>query len=114
MKTKEVREEKAPALSQREELVMELLLKRPAVAMYGLELVRESANRLKRGTVYVTLARMEEKGFVESSEGEPEPGMSGLRRPRYRATGFGQRVFQLTQEARQARQLMPAAVGGAA
>ena len=30
--------------------------------MYGLQLVAASRRRLKRGTVYVTLGRMEEKG----------------------------------------------------
>jgi DNA-binding PadR family transcriptional regulator len=34
--------------------------------MYGLKLIKASDERLKRGTVYVTLGRMEEKGFVRS------------------------------------------------
>jgi len=40
--------------------------------MYGLELVEASSGRIKRGTVYVTLYRMEQKGFVASHQ-EPGP-----------------------------------------
>ena len=36
--------------------------------MYGLELVTESEGALKRGTVYVTLGRLEEKGYVGQAE----------------------------------------------
>ena len=62
--------------------------------MYGLQLVEDSKGRLKRGTVYVTLGRMEEKGLIES-ELEPSPaGHGGLPRRLYRATGHGIRVFQ--------------------
>ena len=53
-----------PKLSPKEALILELLTSRGE--MYGLELVAESEGRLKRGTVYVTLSRMGEKGFVES------------------------------------------------
>jgi DNA-binding PadR family transcriptional regulator len=59
--------------------------------MYGLELVGAS-QAIKRGTVYVTLGRMADKGFVESREVKPqhEPGMP---RRLYRATAFGARMF---------------------
>ena len=59
---------------------------------YGLELVDASNGSLKRGSVYVTLARMEEKGFVESRQEEREPGVSGLPRRLYRATSYGRKV----------------------
>ena len=36
--------------------------------MYGLQLVEQSEGALKRGTVYVTLGRMEAKGLVESEQ----------------------------------------------
>jgi len=52
-----------PSMSPTESLVMELLRGRER---YGLELVDASGGALKRGSVYVTLARMEEKGFVDS------------------------------------------------
>ncbi len=61
--------------------------------MYGLQLVAGSRRRLKRGTVYVTLGRMEEKGYVVSRL-EPAPsGTGGLPRRVYEATAFGRRVL---------------------
>jgi DNA-binding PadR family transcriptional regulator len=60
--------------------------------MYGLELVKASGGTLKRGTVYVTLGRMQEKGFVESRP-ERTAGASGLPRRLYRPTGLGLRVL---------------------
>jgi len=49
-------------LSAKEELILQLLVRQQE--MYGLELVAASKRRLKRGTVYVTLGRMEEKGYT--------------------------------------------------
>ena len=49
-------------LSKKEALIATMLSAgRP---LYGLELVAESDGALKRGTVYVTLGRMEEKGWL--------------------------------------------------
>jgi len=46
---------------------------------YGLELVDASAGRLKRGSVYVTLGRMETKGFVASrQEGGPKSVLESM------------------------------------
>ena len=58
-------------MSRTESLVMELLRGRER---YGLELVDASGTALKRGSVYVILARMEEKGFVDSRQEERPPG----------------------------------------
>ena len=58
-----------PSMSQTESLVMDLLR---GSERYGLELVEASGGALKRGSVYVTLARMEEKGFIESRQEERE------------------------------------------
>ena len=79
---------KLPKLSGTESLILELL--RPQ-EMYGLQLVTESKGTLKRGSVYVTLGRMEEKGYVES-RAEEKPDHAGLPRRLYRATGLGMRV----------------------
>jgi DNA-binding PadR family transcriptional regulator len=35
--------------------------------MYGLEMVRASSGKLKRGSIYVTLTRMEDKTRVTSN-----------------------------------------------
>lgn len=77
-----------PKLSATESMILELLR---TDEMYGLQLVTESKGKLKRGTVYVTLGRMEEKGYIES-KAEEKPDHSGLPRRRYRATALGIRV----------------------
>src|SRR5688572_27279330 len=78
-----------PSMSRTEPLVLELLRARER---YGLELVDAAAGALKRGSVYVILARMEEKGFIESRQEERAPGASGLPRRLYRATPYGLKV----------------------
>ena len=50
--------------SAKESLILELLV--DGGELYGLQLVAASRRRLKRGTVYVTLGRMEEKGYISS------------------------------------------------
>jgi DNA-binding PadR family transcriptional regulator len=80
---------KLPTLTRTEKLILETLATRE---MYGLQLVAASRGKLKRGTVYVLLGRMEEKGFVESAA-EEKPQHSGLPRRLYRATGLGRRVL---------------------
>ncbi len=88
------RSDALPTLSGKERIVLELLAARKG-RMYGLELVAESRARLKRGTVYVTLGRMEKKGFIES-EPEKFADDSGLvPRRMYRATPFGLRVLRV-------------------
>jgi DNA-binding PadR family transcriptional regulator len=83
-----------PTLSAKERIILELLGNAPA-SKYGLQLVDESRGRLKRGTVYVTLGRMEQKGLIESEQ-EPAPaGQGGLPRRLYHATGHGIRVLQV-------------------
>jgi hypothetical protein len=61
-------------LSAKESLIFDLLIER--TSMYGLELVSASRGRLKRGTVYVTLGRMEDKGYI-TSRTEPAPADEG-------------------------------------
>lgn len=87
-----------PRLTGIESLILELLIDKPD--QYGLELVAGSHRRLKRGTVYVTLGRMEEKGLVESAP-EPPPEGAGPSRRIYRPTALGIRVFQAWQLMRQ-------------
>lgn len=48
-----------------ERLILSLLS--AAGPSYGLRLVEASRGRLKRGGIYVTLGKMEEKGLVSSS-----------------------------------------------
>jgi PadR family transcriptional regulator, regulatory protein PadR len=86
------RASRMPTLSGKETVILELLLE--GHEMYGLELVGASRRRLKRGTVYVTLQRMEEKGYVESRT-EAGRGDPGLPRRLYTATAAGRRLFDL-------------------
>lgn len=83
-----------PRLSRIEEVILRLLV---TEEMYGLQMVKAS-DKLKRGTIYVTLHRMEEKGFVESRVMEEDAG-SDLPRRIYRVTGLGERVLRATEQA---------------
>ena len=67
-----------------EHLILQLLTS--SGPTYGLDLVNSSNGRLKRGGIYVTLGRMEEKGLVTSA-----PGESGRRL--YRPTALGERAL---------------------
>lgn len=79
-----------PRLSSKEALILRLLISRRE--MYGLELVNESNGELKRGTVYVTLGRMADKGYVESRT-VPQDDGSGMPKRLFRVTGYGAKVL---------------------
>jgi DNA-binding PadR family transcriptional regulator len=80
-----------PTLPAKERLVLELLVAHGP--LFGLRLVQISGGALKRGTVYVTLGRMERKGLIASEPEPPTPGAIGLPRRIYRVTPFGERVL---------------------
>jgi DNA-binding PadR family transcriptional regulator len=80
-----------PRLSPKELLILELLSQDPA--MYGLQLVAASRRRLKRGTVYVTLGRMEDKGYITSRLEAAPPDVGGMPRRLYEPTALGRRVL---------------------
>lgn len=79
-----------PRLSAKETIILELLTS--GDALYGLQMVAASRGQLKRGTVYVTLGRMEEKGLVRSRAEDAPDGAGGLPRRLYSATPYGLRV----------------------
>src|SRR5918996_442755 len=79
-------------LPRKERLILELLVSNGP--SYGLQLVERSDGALKRGTVYVTLGRMEAKGLVESEQEPLPPGAIGLPRRIYRPTGLGVRMLR--------------------
>jgi DNA-binding PadR family transcriptional regulator len=81
-----------PTLPEKERLILELLVS--GGSMFGLQLVEASRGRLKRGTVYVTLGRMEEKGYVESEQETRPVGAIGLPRRFYRPTALGERALR--------------------
>src|SRR5260221_13945256 len=78
-----------PRLSATERLILDLLREDE---LFGLQLVERSQGALKRGTVYVTLGRMQEKGYVESRTEPLPPGAIGLPPRWYRPTASGLRV----------------------
>ncbi|WP_185738427.1 PadR family transcriptional regulator [Variovorax beijingensis] len=78
-------------ISKKETLILEQLIKAGSSELYGLEMVRASNGALKMGTIYVTLARLEEKGFVESHR-ENEPKQTVPRRL-YKITGAGRKTY---------------------
>ncbi len=88
-----------PRLSRKERLILELLINQGE--MYGLEMVKTAPHDLKRGTVYVTLGRMADKGYVDSRQVKA-PGDPGLPKRIFRPTGYGQRVFHAWEMARAA------------
>ena len=62
--------------------------------MFGLHMVAASGGALKRGTIYVTLSRMEAKGYVESEQEPSQLGAIGLPRRIYRPTALGERMLR--------------------
>jgi DNA-binding PadR family transcriptional regulator len=84
-------------VADKEALVLGLLLQRPG--SYGLQLVDASEGALKRGTVYVTLSRMEEKGLVSSKLEDAAPGALGPPRRTYVATSDGVRALRVWEHA---------------
>jgi PadR family transcriptional regulator, regulatory protein PadR len=88
-----------PRLSQTETFVLALLIGKSE--LYGLEMVEQSGGRLKRGTIYVTLGRMQDKGFIESRKEPRQSPEVGIPRRLYSITGYGMRVlaaYEVAQE----------------
>lgn len=81
-----------PTLPPKEALILDLLIEHED--LYGLQLVAASKRQLKRGTVYVTLGRMEEKGYIASRLEEAPPDAGGLPRRVYAPTAYGRRVLE--------------------
>ncbi len=89
------------------EAVIAHLLRQSATPLFGLELVRRSAGgelTLKKGTIYVTLERMENKGLVTSElETAPPPelkeGAFYIPRRMYRLTPLGSQALDALVEA---------------
>ena len=61
---------------------------------FGLQIVDASGGAIARGTIYVTLGRMEEKGFVTSRADPRSAGSPGMPRRLYRATALGAAVLR--------------------
>jgi len=77
-----------PRLSNSERIILEEL---QTQERFGLQLAENGA--VKRGTVYVTLSRMEKKGYVASRQDTLPEGAIGLPRRWYHATPYGRRIL---------------------
>jgi DNA-binding PadR family transcriptional regulator len=94
-----MRKPKVPTLSQKEATILSVLLADPGREMYGLQILEESRGLLKRGTLYVTLQRMEEKRVLESKQEPRSRPEVGIPRRVYSVTGLGALAFDQYKEA---------------
>jgi len=99
------KKDRLPSISTTESLIIDLL---HHGERYGLELIEASNRQLKRGTIYVTLARMETKGFIVSKQEEQRAAAIGLPRRMYRVTPYGLKVHKAYKLLREALSLRPA------
>lgn len=87
-------------LGEFEQIVL-LALLRLGEGAYGMAVRREISFRTDRdvaiGAVYATLDRMERKGLVKSSVGEPSPERGGRARRNFRLTPFGSACLKKSQ-----------------
>jgi DNA-binding PadR family transcriptional regulator len=81
-------------LSKTEALILQIMSENGFREIYGLELLKLSNGGIKRGTIYTTLQRMQDKGFVVSRQEEKPDDVSGIPRRLYEITGTGQRALQ--------------------
>jgi DNA-binding PadR family transcriptional regulator len=91
-------------LGDLEQLVL-LALLRVGDGAYGVPIhaeLRESARRdVTLGTIYKTLSRLEDKGFVRSFEGAPTAQRGGRRTRCFAITPAGRRTLRASMEALQ-------------
>ncbi|MDP3225919.1 MAG: helix-turn-helix transcriptional regulator [Rubrivivax sp.] len=78
-------------ISPKEGLVLEHLSSNAGSEMYGLEMVNASNGALKLGTIYVTLGRLEDKGFIESRK--EDASARTVPRRLYKITGAGRKTY---------------------
>jgi PadR family transcriptional regulator, regulatory protein PadR len=92
---------KGDSLGEFEHLVL-LAVLRLGVDAYGMRVRREIAERTGRdvtiGAVYATLERMEAKGLVASSIGEPTAERGGRAKRSFRVTGAGNEAINRMQQ----------------
>jgi len=83
-----------PSLSNLEMMVLNILISEGASReVYGFELIEKSNGLLKKGSIYVTLTRMEDKGYISSRKEEVREGARGLPRRMYKTEGLGLSIF---------------------
>src|SRR5215218_594086 len=103
-----------PRMSRQTLAVLAALLRDPAGRHYGLELTREA--KLRTGSLYPILARLEDAGWVDGTWEDVDPSVEGRPRRRYyRLTGLGvskaKAALQEAMEQLGATSLLPGAQG---
>jgi DNA-binding PadR family transcriptional regulator len=78
-----------------EALIMQLLIASASKPLYGNGLVDQSNGQIPRGSIYLNLKRLEDRGYLKS-EKEKDPEFTIPKRL-YQVTGLGQRAFQAWQ-----------------
>ncbi len=95
---------KGTHLGEFEEMVL-LSVAILADSAYGNSIKDELRRRLGRnpsiGALHASLGRLEEKGFLESKEGETTPERGGRRRRYYKVTKTGVKAIQAARELRE-------------
>jgi PadR family transcriptional regulator PadR len=85
------------------ELLVMLVLVRLGDDAYGVPISREIEQRTERavtvGSVYAALERLENKGFISSSVGEPTPERGGRAKRYFSVTNRGLREVRKTRQA---------------
>lgn len=102
-----MRKKSSPRLSLTEAVIAHLLREHDPDPLYGLEMVKLSSDselKLKKGTIYVTLERMEKKGLIVSKmeKGPPanlEKGSFYIPRRLYNLTKNGEQALIALEEA---------------
>jgi DNA-binding PadR family transcriptional regulator len=87
-------------LSKIEALILRMLVEQQE--MFGLEMISKSAGVLKRGTIYVTLGRMQDKGLIESKQVVRPAPQIGIPRRLYSISALGNRALAAHDAARSA------------
>lgn len=93
---------KGDSLGEFEQIIL-LALMRLGPAAYGMAVRREIEERTGRrvsiGAVYATLERLENKGYVSSSAGEPTAERGGRAKRFFRIESSGERALRDSQDA---------------
>ncbi len=89
---KNTNEDQIPLISNIEAYVLSALS--DGAEHYGLQMIKDSEGRLKRGTIYVTLSRMEAKGYIKSRKEKEIPPHGTVPRRQYRIDAPGEAALE--------------------
>ena len=80
--------------TDKELIILNLLFGGGGKEMYGLQMIKESDDKLRRSSIYVLLTRMVARGYLSARlENEDEQDRPGPLRRLYEVTSFGQAML---------------------